>query len=118
LKQSENYKKIIGVKNPRNQRLKDLDIEKKIFIDFYNYIFNALKNDKDHVIDRLELDNISNEYISLLAANTNAMSQDGLKFSEIKVVNNSSDSLWVDYGNFVKEISSNTDAKKYEDFVA
>jgi hypothetical protein len=46
------------------------------------------------------------------------MSQDGLKFSEIKVVHNSSDSLWVDYGNFVKEISSHTDAKKYEDFVA
>jgi hypothetical protein len=44
------------------------------------------------------------------------MSQDGLKFSEIKVVHNSSDSLWVDYGNFVKEISSHTDAKKIRRF--
>lgn len=39
------------------------------------------------------------------------MSQDGLKFPEIKVVNNPNDSIWVDYGNFVKEFSSHADAK-------
>jgi hypothetical protein len=38
----------IGIRNPRTQRLKDLEEEKEIFINFYNTYFNKnkLKNKK------------------------------------------------------------------------
>ena len=35
--------KKIGIKNDRNQRLKDLENEKKIFIDFYNHTYRLIK---------------------------------------------------------------------------
>jgi hypothetical protein len=66
----------IGIKNPRTQKLQDLDVEKKSFVDLYNLIYSLLKKDNDEINESLNKDNISFEYIINIAKNTNALSQD------------------------------------------
>ena len=65
-------KKYIGKKNPRTQRLKELDAEKTKFIFIYNSIFNLLKN-SDYDSTRQHFDNISNDNIVRFAQLVSAL---------------------------------------------
>lgn len=109
-------KKKIGIKNPRNQRLIDLEEEKQIFIDFYNYIYRLQGEDKSVIINQLDQDGVKDDYIVAISRNTNAMSQDGLKFTAFETKKDSHNSLWNSYGKIIKDFSSHTDAKKIRRF--
>lgn len=75
-------KNVIGIKNPRTQRLIDERENAICFVNFYNYILNLLnKKDYNIVLTELEDNNINNNIIDFLYKNTAAISQDNLKFS-------------------------------------
>ena len=42
----------IGRKNPRNQKLKEVEPQKDVFISFYNYIFNLIKDNSYETINK------------------------------------------------------------------
>ncbi len=70
--------KNIGIKNPRTQKFDALEKQKEIFISFYRLINEVIKNnDYDSAV--LKIGNVDKEFIRLLAKNTSALSQDGLK---------------------------------------
>ncbi|MFH1546422.1 MAG: hypothetical protein ABIE14_03530 [Patescibacteria group bacterium] len=107
-------KEKIGIKNPRTQKLIELEDEKKIFIDFYNFIFQLLKENPNSIIAKLKQNNIDSRYIISLAKNTNALSQDGLKFFDIKT--NMPNSLWRQYEEMIKEFANQKSAVKIRRF--
>ncbi|MCX6807893.1 MAG: hypothetical protein NTZ80_03820, partial [Patescibacteria group bacterium] len=100
----------IGIKNPRTQRLKDLEEEKRIFIDFYNSIYKISNESVEETIAKFRKNHIDSDYIIILARNTNALSQDGLKFVDFSVKKNIRDPLWKNYGQIVKSLASHRDA--------
>jgi len=81
-------KEKIGIKNPRTQRLGELEGTKKAFISFYNYIYELIKyKDYNSCIDEIS-NYLSIEDIKLIANNLTALTQEGLKFHEIRVIGN------------------------------
>lgn len=70
-------KKKIGIRNPRTQKLRELDKDKDIFIDFYNYIYLLLKK-RDYITIR-KLFNINSDLLINMSKNVGALSQEGLK---------------------------------------
>jgi len=99
-------KEKIGIRNPRTQRLKDLEREKEIFINFYNFVYNLLNESPEKITTKLRKSHIDPHYIIALAKNTNALSQDGLKFTDFKIGKSIRDSLWKDYGGVIKNFGS------------
>ena len=55
----------IGIKNPRTQRLHELEAEKQTFIDFYNSIFGLIK-EKNYETVKLKLNGIDLEFLKIL----------------------------------------------------
>jgi hypothetical protein len=103
-------KEKIGIKNPRTQRLQDLEKEKKIFIDFYNLTYHLLQKSSEEIKIILHKNSIEKQYIRILAQNTNALSQDGLKFTPFSSMNNVKYPLWKEYENTINYFSSHTKA--------
>lgn len=77
-------KQKIGIINPRTQLLSSLELEKKVFVDFYNYIFSLIKD--TNIIKNYDT-NLSPEILLLLSKNTLALSQDGLKTNPMDSIN-------------------------------
>lgn len=99
----------IGKKNPRNQKLNEIEPKKEIFINFYNYLFNLIKNNSyEHI--KKELPDIDNSIINKLSSNTSALAQEGFKYVDI------SESLlngqWNNYIEFLNYFSKQNDAKE------
>ncbi len=113
---SKLQKEKIGIKNPRTQRLKDMDEEKEIFIDFYNLIYQLLNESPEKITLKLKKDHVDSQYVIALAKNTNALSQDGLKFVTFLIKKNIQDPLWQDYGKVIKNFSSNRSAVEIRRF--
>ena len=109
-------KERIGISNSRNQRLKDLENEKDIFINFYNYIYNMTQLDSDAILIKIKEDGIDSEYISVLAQNTNALSQDGLKFFDMTNIQNTQNTNWMNYYEVISDFSNQKDPKKIRRF--
>ncbi len=103
-------KDIIGIKNPRTQRLKDLEEEKEVFINFYNEVYRLLKESPTQISFKLKKDQIDKGYIVVLANNTNALAEDGLKFTKFPEASNVQDSLWKSYEDVLKKFSSQRNA--------
>ena len=83
----EKIKKIqkekIKILNPRNQRLKDLEGEKNIFINTYNCLYNHIKLKKYFkTIEELNIKD-KTDFINILSKNTSALSTEGLKKYDI-----------------------------------
>lgn len=92
-------KKKIGKKNPRTQRLAELQTEKEVFINFYNEVFKTIKNETyKEALKKLEVP--STEFIKALAQNTGALSADGLKMNEMSIPA-TMNPLWQDYTSIV-----------------
>jgi len=98
-------KTLVNKKNPRTQKLSELELEKKVFVEFYNYVSRLNHESVKSIIKKLEDDQITNEYIRITANNTNSLSQDGLKFYEYKdkVV---TESVWKKYEEIIIKFSS------------
>lgn len=115
--------KKIGIKNSRNQRLVDLEGEKQLFIDFYNYVYRLGKEESNISSQLFSDSQISAKLIKDIANNTNALSSDGLKFfdfddSEINKINPSSDDdqIWINYINILKDFMAQSNPKKIRRF--
>jgi len=102
-------KEKIGIKNPRSQRLKDLEKEKDCFINFYNYIHDLiLQYEFKQLPD--EVKKIDNEFIKIISKNTSAITQDGLKTYEFTIPNNLKEP-WACYVALLEKLINQTDAK-------
>jgi len=109
-------KEKIGIKNPRTQKLDQIEAEKKIFIDFYNFIFKLIKNNNyDSIIQDLSNQNIDINYIKSLAQNTNSLVWDDLKSYTFEI-KNTINGIWKDYWEFIKDMISQKDPKKKRRF--
>jgi hypothetical protein len=98
----------INKKNPRTQRLRELEEFKKVFIDFYNEIYRMISV---HNFDTIlgEIKNINQNYISILSRNTVALTEEGLKFLEFESVKDMG--LWTKYSNNLQFLFRQDDAK-------
>ncbi|MFH0892425.1 MAG: hypothetical protein V1867_06635 [Candidatus Falkowbacteria bacterium] len=101
-------KEKIGIKNPRTQRLKELDYEKKVFIDFYNLLYNKIKNRtyKDAVV---EIGTINQDFVSKLSKNTGALASDQLQIQVFEVPGDVA-GLWREYAEMVNRLVAKKDA--------
>jgi len=113
----------IGIKNTRNQRLADLENEKKIFIDFYNYIYHLGKEDPSSICQKLDAAGVTDNLINTIAKNTSAQSSDGLKCFDFKedelqrVESRLNEKrVWLDYIETLKDFIGQTNPKKIRRF--
>jgi hypothetical protein len=113
----------IGIKNSRNQRLVDLENEKQVFIDFYNYIFHLGKEDSEQISQTFSDNLISKKLIKDIANNTSALSSDGLKFFDfddkdinMMTFNSDEDQIWINFINVLKDFMDQANPKKIRRF--
>ena len=104
-------KQKIGIKNSRNQRLADLEHEKDTFINFYNYILKIVNLQDDEILDILKKNYIEDEFLNLLAKNTNSCTQDGLKYYSFDIPNDITDKHWIAYANILIKFSNENNSK-------
>lgn len=95
----------IGIKNPRTQRLNELEEDVKVFVDFYNYIYRLLKLGNYAKVMNEDLSEIDIEYIKVLSKNTSALSQDGLMMFDFELPVDL-DTIWSRYAGSVKTLIS------------
>ena len=100
----------IGIKNPRTQKHGELEKEKEIFIEFYNSVFRLSEKTPKEIASRLKQDFVDPDYITALARNTNALSQDGLRFTEFTIKDDIEDPIWKDYAEVIRKFSSQNSA--------
>ncbi len=98
----------IGIKNPRNQKLIELEKEKIVFINFYNFLFNLIKQ-ADYELVLRETKNVKNNTLIKLSSATNCLAQEGYIFPEIP--DDNFNEKWIDYINLIKFFSTQKDPK-------
>ena len=106
----------IGKKNPRTQRLHELEKEKQIFINFYNYIYRNLKLEQQDLIEIVKKENLTDKYIRSLAANSIVCVQDGLQFTKFETPDINKDSIWYQYAEVLKDFASQKNAMRIRRF--
>lgn len=106
-------KEKIGIQNPRDQKLNELEPQKQIFINFYNYLFNLIKNNTYEDLKK-EISSFDNSIIIKLSSNTSALSQEGLQYKEIPETN--LNNQWGLYINMLNRLSKQVDAKERRRF--
>jgi hypothetical protein len=92
-------KNFIGKKNPRTQRLKDIQSEKNAFINFYNYIYRLTNSSNNDII--AEIKRVGEEDVVNLAKNTTSLTEEGLKFYPI-TKHQIPHSPWLEYKNVIE----------------
>ena len=107
-------KERIGIKNPRTQKLHELESEKEIFIEFYNFLHNILKLYNYDIIKK-RIEALDLEFITILSRNTSALAQDGLKFFELKF-DESFPTPWKEYAEIVNNFIEQKDPKRLRRF--
>lgn len=103
----------IGKKNPRNQKLNELNPQKQVFISFYNYLFNLIKDNNYEAIKK-EISFMDNSIILKLSINTSALAQEGLKYVEISEL--LPNDQWNKYIEFLNYFSKQNNAKERRRF--
>lgn len=99
-------KERIGIKNPRTQRLTDLEGEKNVYINLYNSVFKLLREKSEIEINELKDQWVTKDIILHFAKNTYALCQDGLKFSELFHEQEIQNPVWNEYGQMIKKFSA------------
>lgn len=102
-------KEKIGIRNPRTQRLHEVEKEKQIFIDFYNFIYKIIRLD-NYKTCLSSMGDVELEYIKTLSRNTGALSQEGLKVFDINIPNNLK-APWKEYSEMIKNLTTQKDPK-------
>lgn len=103
-------KERIGIKNPRTQRLEELEEEKQLFISFYNFIFDLLEKNPNEIKISLKKSCIEKKDVQFLAQNTNALSQDGLEFKKGSLKSKGKANPWYKYKEMLIKFSKMEDA--------
>lgn len=101
----------IGIKNPRNQRLEELEKDKNVFIDFYNYIYELSKKTESEQRELLSSLGISRELLNLVSQETIALTEDGLQFSDLSLEPLSKIPAWGDYVQLIDKYKSQSNPK-------
>ncbi len=107
-------KEKIGIKNPRNRKLIELQPQKEVFINFYNYLFNLIKENNDYKSIKKEVAVIDDPILLIISSNTSALAQEGLKYKEIPESN--LNNQWGLYINMLNRLSKQIDAKERRRF--
>jgi len=94
----------IGIKNPRDQKLKGMTGDKDIFVKFYNYIYKLLK-DANYKKAQEEIDLIDIKFIKILSKNTSALALDGLLMTDFEIPMKLN-KKWLKFSNLVKKMIS------------
>lgn len=102
-------KEKIGIKNPRTQRLHEVEREKQIFIDFYNFIYKIIRLD-NYSLCLNEISNVDSEYIKTLSKNISALSQEGLKIFTFDIPTGLQ-APWKEFSEVVKNLITQKDPK-------
>ncbi|MDD3014036.1 MAG: hypothetical protein PHC34_10075 [Candidatus Gastranaerophilales bacterium] len=101
-------KEKIGIKNPRDQKLKEMAGDKEVFVKFYNYIYELFKNtDYQKVQDEISIMDI--EFIKILSKNTSALALDGLLMSDFEIPEKLNEK-WINFVALVKRLISKKDS--------
>lgn len=103
----------IGRKNSRNQKLNELEGEKQVFISFYNYIFNTIKNNNYQNLES-DISNLKSTSLAQLSSLTSCLAQEGLKFTDIP--QDKFNGLWISYVNLLKKLTEQKDPKERRRF--
>jgi len=125
-------KEKLNISNPRNQKLSDLESEKKIFIDFYNIVFKLTHLAGDELRKSLASEKIFKEIILNLAQGTRSIAKDGLKHPELLFHSKNSehipnltdainshqaeDSIWHRYTSVLFDFFEDSNAKRIRRF--
>ena len=102
-------KEKIGIKNPRTQRLHEVEKEKQIFINFYNFIYKISSIGNYHLCLN-EIGNVDLDYIKVLSKNTSALSQEGLKIFDFNIPNTLK-TPWKEFSDMIKNLITQKDPK-------
>jgi len=101
----------IGIKNPRNQRLEELEKDKNIFINFYNYIYDLSKKTESEQRELLNSLGISRELLNIVSQKTIALTEDGLQFSDLSLEPLLEIPEWEDYVRLIEKYKSQSNPK-------
>jgi hypothetical protein len=104
-------KKHIGIKNPRDQKLKELYEERDAFIEFYNYIYKLSKKTQEERREILRGENIQGALIETMIQDTSALTEDGLVLSEAKYKKKDLNAEWLSYIEFLEKMKSQNNPK-------
>lgn len=97
-------KEKIGIKNPRDQKLKEMSGDKDVFVEFYNYIYGILK-DANYKKVQKEIVTMDLEFIKILSKNTSALALDGLLVTDFDVPQKLN-KRWIKFAILVKRLIS------------
>jgi len=90
-------KKKVGRPNPRDQRLGDVEPQKKTFDKFYQYIEALIKKDEKIRSKELAASGVNNDFMSSLAVNTTALMQEGIDYYPFEILPSLPNNLWKEY---------------------
>lgn len=97
LKSQKSIKGNVGRPNPRNQRLGDVEPQKKIFYKFYQYIESLNNKDEEDLTKELAESGVNCDFINSLAVNTNALMQEKNDNHYFEIPPSLSNNLWKEY---------------------
>jgi hypothetical protein len=100
----------IGIKNPRNQKLKEMTGDKEVFIAFYNYIYELLKR-ADYQKAQKEIEGMNFDFIKVLSKNTSALALDGLLMVDFETPEKINEK-WINFTALVKRLISKKDSQE------
>lgn len=104
----------IGIKNPRTQRLVDVQPQKTIFVNFYNYVYKlASCQAYSEIVNNISL--LPKEFLRLLSLNTNALTDEALKPYEM-VISPDLPSIWKDYAEMINMLLNQPNPKNRRRF--
>lgn len=106
-------KEKIGKKNPRNQKLGEVEPQKEVFINFYNFLFSLIKNNNDYASVKNEI-KAFHKSLPDLSSNTSALAEEGFLFTEVPEFPLGTE--WRFYSEILRELSKKVDAKERRRF--
>lgn len=92
----------IGIKNPRDQKLKEMTGDKDTFVEFYNYVYALLKNNNYKKVEK-EINMMDLEFMKILSKNTSALALDGLLMTDFEIPKKIN-KKWIDFTVLIKRL--------------
>jgi hypothetical protein len=104
----------IGVRNPRTQRLHEVEQEKTAFVNVYNFVYRLLST-KDYGSIKKEVESTGSAFIKGLTRNVQALSDEGFKFFPVDVPDHVH-GIWREFADTIEGLTSESDAKQRRRF--
>jgi hypothetical protein len=104
--------KYIDIENPRDQKLKELEGDKEIFVEFYNYVYLLLQKSKEEQKEELRSLEVTNKFFDHICQDTLALTEDRLVHSEKGVYKPLNNSKWDSYIELIEKYKSESNPKR------